>query len=54
MNNNMSGNHRNRAIKLDLDDPVARTKAKNVLVEHGAEDLIDMVGVLNPIPFYRK
>ena len=39
-------------IELDEDDPSMRLSALNSLTQRGHTDLIDMVGVLHPIPNY--
>lgn len=41
-----------KPLKLDADDPEKRAKALQHLIRIGADDLIEMLGVKTPIPFY--
>jgi hypothetical protein len=42
----------NKPFKLDKDDPEKRAAALKHLIRVGADDLIEMIGVKTPIPFY--
>jgi hypothetical protein len=41
-----------KPFRLNPDDPQARAVVLERLIKNGADDLVDMLGVKTPIPFY--